>query len=295
MVLASCGEDLSAKLLKQRDATGKYLYAEVKKPDPGTFKGDWTVFNVKTADTDVEKDYYENYYKTLCKKLKEGEGSLKDGQISDYGRVAIVLTAIGKDPTDVEGYNMFEKLDDMEQVINGDVRNPMHALIAAKYCGYTLKNEVAYAEHIKAAIEKRELFTDGEDEIEKISLALQSMTYYRYLPEVGVAIDMLISRLYELQKSDGGFGSCAKTAEALLGICSVGMDPITAAGLQKEGKNPFTNLLECVEGDGFKKDIKGKNIDIEATEKAMITLNAHHVFLKERMLFATPEERSEKN
>ena len=72
----------------------------------------------------------------MVKAVQDAGGELSDKKFSEYSRVILALTAIGKDPADVGGYDLLAKLADMDKVTYQGLNGAIFALIALDSAGY---------------------------------------------------------------------------------------------------------------------------------------------------------------
>ena len=86
-------------------------------PMYGSVGGDWTAFGLARMDKESNSEWLERYYEKLEKYVADCGGVLDNRKYTEYSRTIIVLTAIGKDPTNVGGYNLIAPLADFEQTI----------------------------------------------------------------------------------------------------------------------------------------------------------------------------------
>ena len=109
-------------------------------PDPGhsSIAGEWSVMVAKRCGAEVPEGWYETYYKNLCATLEENSGILTNTKHSNYSRAALTVTAIGKDPTNVEGYNLFEHHSDFEFVSKQGLPGSIFSLISLDSAGYEI-------------------------------------------------------------------------------------------------------------------------------------------------------------
>ena len=92
--------------------TAEYLYETVSNPQVGSIGGEWCVLGLARSGADTPDEYFENYYRTVEKYVKDCGGVLHDKKYTEYSRVILALTAIGKNPADVAGYNLLTPLGD---------------------------------------------------------------------------------------------------------------------------------------------------------------------------------------
>ena len=86
--------------------TAQYVYNTVQNPQVGSVGGEWAVMGLARSGVDIPSAYYENYYRRVEDYVKECGGVLHNQKYTEYSRVIIALTAIGKNPAEVSGYNL---------------------------------------------------------------------------------------------------------------------------------------------------------------------------------------------
>ena len=87
------------------DRTEQYLLNTVKEPGVSSIGGEWSVIGIarasglrKVNDKASYEAYFEGDYETLCDTLKEADGVLHARKYTEYSRVILALSAIGKNP-----------------------------------------------------------------------------------------------------------------------------------------------------------------------------------------------------
>ena len=97
--------------------TASYIYKTISKPQIGSIGGEWAVLGLVRSGVEIPEEYYQNYYKALEECVKERKGILHDKKYTEYSRVILALTSIGKNPKDIAGYNLLTPLGDYEKTI----------------------------------------------------------------------------------------------------------------------------------------------------------------------------------
>ena len=110
------------KLVNQSAA---YMLAAVKAPEPGDVGGEWAVLGLARSGYSVPDGYFEGYYNKLEAHIKEVKGILHKRKYTDYSRVIVTLSALGKDARDVGGYNLLTPLGDYERTIWQGLNGPI--------------------------------------------------------------------------------------------------------------------------------------------------------------------------
>ena len=94
-----------------------YMVSAVKAPEVGSIGGEWAIIGLARSGYSVPADYYDEYYTRVEKYVKNCSGVLHERKYTEYSRVILALTAIGRDPSKVAGYNLLTPLGDFEKTI----------------------------------------------------------------------------------------------------------------------------------------------------------------------------------
>ncbi len=284
----------------QLNASLGYILSAVPSPDFGTGSGEWSVLTLARGGFSVPDAYYSDYYNRVLNKVKSVTGVLSTSKNTEYSRLVLALSAIGKSPTNVGGYNMLTPLADYEKTISQGINGGIFALIALdtrdyeiptnadsakqatrqKYIDYILSKEVKKGTADAGGFA---LFgTTADPDI--TGMALQSLAPYQSMPEVKEAINRALSTLSKIQQTDGGFTAFGSTssesiAQVIVALTSVGVDPATDSRFVKSGGNLVSALLSFyVDGGGFKHVLSG-NRDGMATDQGTYALVAYDRFI----------------
>ena len=123
--LTACGKPET-----QLEKTASYLQAQVAEPGTGSIGGDWLVFGLARSGVKVSQKYYDTYYNNVEVAVREKNGVLSERKYTEYSRTVLALTAIGKDPASVAGYDLLKPLADFEQVTKQGINGTIFALLA---------------------------------------------------------------------------------------------------------------------------------------------------------------------
>ena len=96
------------------------------KTDELTFGSEWLVIALARSGRDVPDSYYDS----VVKAVQSAKGQLSDKKSTEYARTILALTAIGKDPADVGGYDLLAGLADMDDVTYQGINGAIFALLA---------------------------------------------------------------------------------------------------------------------------------------------------------------------
>ncbi|TCU75735.1 hypothetical protein EV204_103297 [Tissierella praeacuta] len=292
--------------------TAKLMQETVPNPIVSSLGGDWTVMSLARADLDIDRDYFEKYYNNVVDTLKENQGVLHERKYTEYSRVILGLTAIGKDPRNVAGYNLLEKLADYEKVIFQGINGPTFALIALDSKNY----EMPIVEDVEVQA-TREMYIDnildrqlpdggftiaGDDspaDADMTGMVLQALSRYQDRPNVKEAIDKAIECLSKLQLDDGGYESWGaanseSVVQVIMALIELGIDPDDSRFVKK-GKTLIDNLMTFyVDGGGFMHIREGEKenggaqagtVDPMATDQGMYGIVAYKRFQNNKNSF----------
>ncbi len=199
--------------------TAKYIYQTVKSPQVGSVGGEWAILGLARSEYDIPEEYYQNYYKSVEEYVKEGKGILHSKKYTEYSRLIIALTSIGKDPKNVAGYNLLTPLGDYDKVILQGLNGPVWALLALDSGNYEMpqnsdaKNQGTREMYINRILESQledggfSLIGKGNAEPDITGMVLQALAKYQDREDVKKAIDKALLCMSNIQNNDGGYSS----------------------------------------------------------------------------------------
>ena len=272
------------------DSTAAYLLSVVKNPQVDPVGGEWAVMGLARSGYGVSDAYFENYYRTVEKYVKDNDGILHDKKYTEYSRVIIGLTAAGYDARDVAGYDLTAPLEDFANTVWQGINGPVFALIALDSMDYPNSRRDDYITEIL----RRQLsdggwnLTAGANGIpgsgEKADpditgMALQALAKYQDKPEVKAAVDKALSFLSASQDKDGGYSSWGSmnsesVVQVLVALCELGVS-VGDARFVKNGNTLVDNVLSFSNADGsFRHTTDGSGNSQMSTEQAFYGLVA---------------------
>ena len=119
-------------------SSAAFMLSSVKSPEVGSIGGEWAVIGLARSGYSVPADYYDEYYTRVEKYVKNCSGVLHERKYTEYSRVVLALTAIGRDPSNVAGYNLLMPLGDFDKTIWQCLNGPIWALIALDSGNYDI-------------------------------------------------------------------------------------------------------------------------------------------------------------
>lgn len=250
----------------EMQGSAAYMVSAVKAPEVSSIGGEWAVLGLARSGYSVPKDYFDTYYANVEKYVKSCKGVLHERKYTEYSRVIIGLTAIGRDPSNVAGYNLLTPLGDFDKTIWQGLNGPIWALIALDSGNYTIpKNTTAKTQST------RQLFVDeilnrqqkdggwtlddtGDSDPDMTAMALQALAKYQDQKAVKTATDSALSWLSKNQDSKGGFASwgtvnAESTAQVIVALCELGIS-LDDSRFVKNGHGLIENLLTFRQSNG---------------------------------------------
>lgn len=282
--LAATEGDINAAI----NDTANYIQKTIKSPQVGSIGGEWAVIGLARSGYVVNESYYQAYYSNLEEYVKACDGVLSTRKYTDYSRVILALTAIGKDPTNVAGYNLLTPLGDYDKTIWQGINGPIYALIALDSGNYMIPvNTSAKTQATRDMYVNKILscqLTDGgfaqsgtSADPDITAMALQALSQYQDKADVRKAIDRALTCLSNLQNSAGDFSSDGSSyleslSQIIVALGELGIS-IDDSRFIKNGNSLVDNLLKYyVKGSGFKHTLDSSVSDQMSTEQALYAL-----------------------
>ncbi len=263
--------------------TANYIYQTVKEPQVGSIGREWAVLGLARSSIEIPEEYFEEYYENVKKYVEENQGILHDKKYTEYSRVVMALTAIGKNPTDISGYNLIAPLEDYDKTIWQGINGAIFALIALDSGNYLPENEVR-EKYIKHILEKQT--ADGgwtisgtTADIDTTAMALCALAGYHDRSDVKSAIDKALDCISAIQLEDGGFASVGtenaeSCAQVITAFSELGIN-IDDTRFVKNGKSAMDSLLTYyIPQKGFKHTQSEIGTNLMATEQSLYALVA---------------------
>lgn len=261
-------------LEKAATDAASYVYKHTPDPQVASVGGEWAVIGLKAGGHKTDADYEETYFDHVRALVKSKKGVLSEDRYTEYARVSLALQRIGKDPTNVEGYNLVTPLDDKKKIADQGINAAIFALITSNVTGVKLKQEKTYLGMIIKGLDEEGMY-DSDQMTDYLSMAIEGLSFYQDQKEAKETIDRCLETLSKYQKDDGSFGNCESTAECIIALSQLGKDVSSDSKFIKNGKNLYDGLLEYRLKDGsFCHVLEQKNTDAMATEKALLAMDA---------------------
>ena len=264
--------------------TAMYVYNTVKEPQVGSVGGEWAVLGLARSDINIPDEYFTNYCKTVENYVKEKQGILHTKKYTEYSRVIVALTSIGKNPENVSGYNLLIPLGDFEKTIWQGINGAIWALIALDSGNYEIPyNKDAniqatremYINHIleKQTSDGGWALSGDKADPDITGMALQALSGYQDKENVKSATQRALICLSDMQDEKGGFSSYgAKNSEScvqvIVALCDLDIS-INDSRFVKNGHTLLDSLMTFYNNDGFKHILSADKSNLMATEQAL--------------------------
>ena len=284
--LAACGKEETPI-----EKTARYLQAQIPEPTCAAVGGDWLVFGLARSGLKAPQKYFDTYYKNVEDYIVSVDGVLSRKKNTEYSRVILALTAIGKNPADAAGFNLLLPLGDFDETVRQGVNGVIFALLALDSGGYEIPEAPeaetqATRELYVGELLRREIpdggwaLTGGTPDADMTAMALQALAKYRDRQAVEDAVQRGLAALAALQEPDGAYLSWDE--ENSESVCQV-IVALTELGISLDDERFVKNgqtlpqVLErfaCEDGS-YRHSLNG-NSDEMATEQAFYALAAIH-------------------
>lgn len=284
--LAACGKEETPI-----EKTARYLQAQIPEPTCAAVGGDWLVFGLARSGLKAPQKYFDTYYKNVEDYIVSVDGVLSRKKNTEYSRVILALTAIGKNPADVAGFNLLLPLGDFDETVRQGVNGAIFALLALDSGGYEIPEAPeaetqATRELYVGELLRREIpdggwaLTGGTPDADMTAMALQALAKYRDRQDVEDAVQRGLAALSALQEPNGAYLSWDE--ENSESVCQV-IVALTELGISLDDERFVKNgqtlpqVLErfaCEDGS-YRHSLNGSS-DEMATEQAFYALAAIH-------------------
>lgn len=274
--------------------SGAYILDTVKNPQVGSIGGEWAVLGLARSGYDVPDGYFEEYYATVEAYVKACSGALHVKKYTEYSRVIVALTAIGKNPSDVAGYNLLTALGNFDKIIWQGINGPIWALIALDSGNYAMPQNPAATTQATRQMYIDEILSrqlgnggwnltdkggDGTVDPDITGMALQALAKYQEQASVKTATDKALDCLSKMQRPDGSFASWGTTnsesvAQVIVALCELGIS-LNDSRFVKNGNTALDNLLTYQQSDGsFMHTVDGSGNNQMSSEQGFYSLVA---------------------
>lgn len=284
--LAACGKEETPI-----EKTARYLQAQIPEPTCAAVGGDWLVFGLARSGVKVPQKYFDAYYKNVEEYIVSVNGVLSRKKNTEYSRVILAMSAIGKNPANVAGFNLLLPLGDFDETVRQGVNGAIFALLALDSGNYEIpENPDAAVQATREGYVEEILSRQNEDggwslaggtsDVDLTAMALQALAKYRSDAAVSGAVERGLAWLEWEQEPNGAYLSwdeenSESVSQVIVALTELGVS-LDDERFVKNGQT-LPQVLErfaCEDGS-YRHTLNGGG-DEMATEQAFYALAAIH-------------------
>ena len=275
-------------------------YEDILKSDmlmPGESVSDWIAIAAGCSGNPVQRNAYLKaleIYVTECYEEMDGLDRIK---ATEWHRISLVVMALGGDPTQfgkdtaeepinliAEGTYYWDRSNSLGmQGLNGWI----FALITLDAQNFEVPEDAIYTremmieEILKGQTDEGGFsLAGGNADVDITAMAIQALApYYQLDYRIQGPVDRAVWWLSAQQGSEGDFvswgdGNVESTAQTIIALCSLGIDPRTDERFVKNGVSAVDGLMKYQCENGMFKHVMEDGEDVMATEQAALALIA---------------------
>lgn len=265
-----------------------YVQKAVPAPTVGSIGGEWAVIGLCRGKAALPEGYLTAYLDRAEAYVREKGGVLHARKYTEYSRVVLAFTVLGRDARDVGGYDLTLPLGDYDKTLYQGLNGPIWALIALDSGNYPMPQNARAATQAT-----RQMYVDvilsrqlpgggwslsGSGDPDLMAMALTALAPYREQEAVSAAVDRALTWLSQVQQEDGGFSTggvstAESCAQVLSALCALGIEERDGRFV-KNGRSVLDALLDYQLSDGSFCHVKEGGSNQMATEQALYALSA---------------------
>ena len=301
LVIPAYGQETLDALAAAQGCTAETLL-QSDKLTAGDSVSDWVAIAVSRTGTEGDTSAYRKALERYVTRMYREQGGLDRLRATEWQRTALTALALGADPTafgrDKNGRSVNLLADGVYQFtaakslgtqgLNGWI----FGLIALDSARFAVPEDAVYtrAAILQALVAAQEPeggfgLTVGNSDVDLTAMTLQALAPYQnstvtYTGTSGesVTIREVVRRalawLSDQQTAEGDFiswdaANLESTAQVIIALCSLGVDPATDARFVKNGISAVDGLMRYRLDDGTFRHILTDGSDVMATEQAL--------------------------
>ena len=314
---ASSAKELDPPFDMAMDNVGNYILSVDINPD---YSSTWNVIGLVRSGRILPQEFLDTFYENTVRYLQEKNWQITRSKYSDYSKLILGMTVIGKDARDIDGHNLLEYLSDFKKVKLQGLNGPIWALIAVKsHPSYAIPqvsgvSEQTTEEGLISYLLSKQLTEPGKEgwtlsgsnpDTDITGMTIQALaSYYGKRDDVTEAVDKALEWLSTAQNENGGYSTLngdgsVETSESddqvIVALSSIGLDcQSDQRFIKSEGSWVISRLFEYYSSldankGGFMHVFAGADnngggeagsIDGMATEQGMYALASYHRLLE---------------
>ncbi len=282
-----------SQINNKAESTADYL---LTCPVPGvaSIGGEWMVIGLARGGK-ISKEFTDGYYSNALSYVKSaGSARLHRSKSTENSRMIIALTAIGKNPQNVSGYNLLAPLADFNFVKKQGINGPVWALIAFDTMQYEIPVDTSVSvqttrEKLIDYILSKQCADGGWDlEGEHPDPDITGMTLQALAPYVNkniavkTAVDKALEVMSNNQNADGSFSTGGENtpescAQMITALSALNIDCLSDNRFIKSNQSVADSLLGFSVENGFE-HTKGMGYNQMSTEQSYYSLVSYQRF-----------------
>ncbi len=250
-----------------------------------TFGQEWTIYALLRDGQQLPEDRLEQYYTSVAASVKSWKPDITATEIE---RVALALSIMDRDITDVDGVNLVDMICNHPNLPRQGSNALIWALIAldlkntpipdgAKWSRERMVTELLTYQKDNGGFG---LDKKGGSSLDMTAMALQALSYYQNMSGVQEAIEKGIRYMAKAAEKNLDYGNAESVSQAILALSVLKRDLVEEPGFGDKVDNLMSVLaLYLVKDQGFE-HAKGQGVNTMATVQAMQALCAYERFTK---------------
>ncbi len=245
---------------------------------------DFSAIALKVAGENVPDEYIND----VKERVITNDGSFRN--VTEYEKMVLGLSAAGVDASNFLGYDLVEKIYSNERMTSQGNNGVIYALLAMDSGSYEVPSDAKWTRGklVNYLLEQQldggswSLFGE-KGSVDITGMALAALSPYQDQEKVQLAIDEAVSWISSVQDENGGFSddnnggdASETTAQVIIGLASIGIDPADSRFVKQSGVNLVQHLLSYQQDNGGFAHIKGQEANDMATTQALLALSAYY-------------------
>lgn len=277
--------------IEQKEASTAQHLLTCPVPKVSSIGGEWLVIGLARSGK-LTQQTSDGYYANVQSYIKSvGGAKLHRSKSTENARVILALTAIGKDPQNVDGVNLLQPLADFDFVKKQGVNGPIWTLLALDSFQY----EIPVDSNVKRQTTRVGLIEyildnqctgggwdlDGESADTDITgMAIQALApYTKQNPNVKNAVDKALTLMSSVQSNNGDFSTKGEVtpesdAQMICALSAMQIDCNDDERFIKNHNSVLDSLVRFSVTDGFA-HVQGMDYNQMSTEQGYYALTAY--------------------
>lgn len=283
-------EDLDFDKYVTGNISHALTYLEAELEGNYVYNAEWSIFTILRAGGTLKQSDLDAYYADLCREVQSGGRLLP----TDLFRMVVATLVMGKDPTNVAGVNLIEKMCNYPNLDRMTSNMISFTLLALDAKDYEVPQGALWTR--EALIEKLLTFQNAcggfglssadTYGVDVTAMILQALAPYRDMKQVDLAFEKALEYLRSEMTNDCGYinegddNGCT-AAQVLTALSVAGIDPLDPDnGFTRGNHNLVKKLDEFKRDTGYTTFMKNNQADGMGTSQIGYALEAYRRFVQ---------------